>query len=440
MKHYDIGIHCDYFLPMSEGKAEVFRDYFIGIINSKIETVTPFNPEHQNQSTRFIEAKNKVIMPGLVNGHTHLPMTLFRGLADDLPFADWLYKYIIPLEGKLLNPEFVRVGTSLAALESIRFGVTTICDMYFFANIVAEVIDQSGLRGVVCEAVVDFPSPDDKNHEGIAYEMLEKMIAKYKNNDRITACIAPHAPYTCGDETLKKASAFSKKHGIPLHIHVAETENEFKESIEKYKMTPVERLHKLYVTGPNSIFAHCVHLNDFDIEIMTETKTAAIYNPESNMKLSAGVAPIPKLLKAGVKLGIGTDGAASNNDLSIFREMDTGAKLQKLYNNNNTAMTALDCLGLSTLGGATALGLGNQIGSLEAGKFADVIIVDLNYPHMQPIHNIASQLVYSTSGLEVDTVICHGKILLENREFKTLNSDKIYRDVEKYRKIIQSSI
>lgn len=439
MNEFELGIRCDYLLSMANGSSQVGRDYFLGIVGDKIAAVAPW-AEKPWKTKRLIDAKNKVVMPGLINGHTHLAMSLFRGLADDHPFSDWLFNYILPLEAKLVDPAFVRVGTTLAALESIRFGVTTVCDMYFFADIVADVLEHAGLRALVSEAITDFPSPDDKQLNGKKYEIIDKMREKYSQNARIIPCLGPHTPYTCSDETLKTVRTYSEKQGMPIVIHVSETRNEVEESLKKYSKTPVSRLFDLGILAHKTVCAHCVHVTDQDIELMAKSKASAIYNPESNMKLGAGVAPIPKLLRAGVAVGIGTDGAASNNDLSIFREMDSGAKLQKLSHENNAAITAIQILRLATLEGARALNIDQNVGSLEEGKLADIILVDLLYPHMQPVHDIASQLVYSATGMEVDTVICNGKILMENSKMQTLDNHKIYREASQYQSIIQASL
>ncbi|CAK0769355.1 5-methylthioadenosine/S-adenosylhomocysteine deaminase [Gammaproteobacteria bacterium] len=435
----DIGIRCDYFLPMTDGSPELQRDIFLGIRGSQIAEIKPWNPQ-TCQARTWVQARRKVVLPGLINGHTHLAMSLFRGLADDHPFAQWLHETILPLEAALVNAEFVRVGTSLAALECIRMGVTTVNEMYFYTDVVANVLSAAGLRGFVGEAVTDFPSPADRENNGARYRIMEQIHEKYSTHERIQPSIGPHASYTCSDATILKARDFAYKKNLLIHIHVSETQEEVQSCLKSYGKTPVQRLRDLGLMAGKTVFAHGVHLSATDIDCIAETATAVIYNPESNMKLSSGVAPIHQLLERGIRVGIGTDGAASNNDLSLFREMDTGAKLQKLSQGNNTAMTAADALRLATIGGARALGIDQRVGSLEVGKLADVIVVDLNYPHLQPVHNIASLLVYSASGLEVDTVICHGTIILDNGQYQTMDAQKIITEAAYFQERIQEKL
>lgn len=429
---YEIGIRCDYFVGVAGGNAsQVDRDVFLGINGAKIAQVAPWG-KGDWKCTRFIDAKNKVVLPGLINGHTHLPMSLFRGLADDLPFAEWLHNYILPSEAKVVSQEFVKVGTQLSALESIRTGVTTLNDMYFFSDQVADVLDRAGLRGIIAECVSDFPSPDDKANDGTKFKIQDRLYERVKGHARLSAALGPHAPYTCSEDLLKKMHQKAVKNGSLFHIHVSESRGEIEESLKKFNQTPVERLQSLGCLDERTVFAHGVHLKPSEIEILARTKTSVIYNPESNMKLSSGVAPIPAYLAAGVKVGIGTDGAASNNNQILFTEMDTGAKLQKL-SGNNTAMTAPQALSLATWGGAGALGLQDQIGSLEEGKLADLAILDLKHPHLQPVHDVVSQLVYSATGLEVDTVICHGKILMDRGEILGWDLDQVYHEANLWR-------
>ena len=432
-KKFDIAVRCGHLLTMAPGQNTAVKDQLIGIVGTKIEWMgSPSSIEWTAEKT--IDASRKIVMPGLINGHTHLPMSLFRGLADDLPFEEWLHKYILPLEGRLVSPEFVRVGTELAALECIQRGVTTVCDMYYFEDEIADVLDKAGLRALVGETVADFPQPDDKEKKGENYAILERMITKYGREGRIIPTVAPHAPYTCSDETLTQALTFARKHHIPITIHVSETKAEVAASLKQFDMSPVERLQKLGFGEYNRcIYAHCVHLSDKDIAILAKDKTGVVHNPESNMKLGSGTAPVRELLAKGVIMGIGTDGAASNNDLNLFGEMDTACKLQKLAHADNTAMTAIQALRMATEGGAQALGIDAYVGSLEPGKYADLIVVDTDSVNMQPLHNPASQLVYATTGTEVETVICHGKILMEEWNILTLNRRDIFARVNRYR-------
>lgn len=438
--NYDIGIRCGYLLSMSDENGLILKDQFLGIQGAKIASIEPWEEGKQKTAKEFIDARQKIVMPGLVNGHTHLPMSLFRGLADDLPFNEWLHNYILPLEGRLVDRDFIRVGTELSALEMIRMGTTTACDMYFFEEEVAAVLDRAGLRGLLSQTIMDFPTPDKKENAQEPWRILDRLVEKYGRHERLIPCLGPHAPYSCSDDTLKEVLRYQSRTSLPLVMHVSETEFEVKESFKQYSCSPVERLHALGALSDKAIFAHCVHLSEKDIELIVETKTAIVHNPESNMKLGAGAAPIAKYIKKGIRLGLGTDGAASNNNLNMFHEMDTAAKLQKMISGDNTAMSAKQALLMATKWGAEALGIGHLVGTLEVGKLADIITIDLQYPHMQPVHDVVSQLVYSSSGMEVETVICHGKVLLEDGKFCTLDDQKIYSEANDWQSKIQKSL
>ncbi|MEQ1876828.1 MAG: amidohydrolase [Bdellovibrionia bacterium] len=437
MGNFSLGVRAGYLLTMKGGSTAVLRDQFVGISAGTISAVAPWADQ---KAQTFIDARDKVVMPGLINGHTHLPMSLFRGLADDLPFDEWLHGYILPLEGEMVDSEFVRTGTELSALELIRFGVTTVCDSYFFEDVVGDVLDRAGLRGLVSECVSDYPTPDKKNSKTGDYDVLERMLEKFKDHERVQTCIAPHAPYSCSDDTLKKAAAFAGKHGLTQNIHVSETEFEVADSRKKYGKSPVRRLKDLGVLELPCVCAHCVHLDEDDMKIMAETGASAIHNPQSNMKLSAGCAPVPAMLKNKVKVGLGTDGAASNNNLNLFEEMKTAALLQKLSQKSNSALGAAEVLKLATHSGAAALGLGDKLGSLETGKLADLIVVGLDWPHLQPVHDIPSQLAYAATGLEVETVVVQGRVLFEKGEFKTLDRARIFKEASVWRDRIRQEI
>lgn len=385
------------------------------------------------QAAKKIDASRKLVMPGLVNSHCHLPMSFFRGLADDLSFHDWLFKNILPLEARVVNPDFVRIGTRLSLLESIQWGVTTIFDMFYFEEDIADELDKSGIRALAGQSDLDVPTPDNKNQDGSNYKIMDRVVERFKKHPRITPMIAPHAPYTCSDETLKRAVRYSEKHQIPLGIHVSETRQEKDESLKQFGLSPVQRMKHLGVAAPQSIFAHCVHLDDADIKTLADTKTSVAYNPESNMKLGVGSARIVDMLNAGISVGVGTDGCASNNDLNIFREMDVGAKLQKLSNGSPSAITAKQMLKMATLGGAQAMKL-TDVGNLLPGFCADFIILDLERPHLKPVHDLTSLLVYSANGSEVESVCVHGKMIMENRKHTTLEQNQIFEQVAEFRK------
>lgn len=425
---YDIGIHCGYLLPMVQGNTQVLQDQFLAIKQDKIVAIKPWHDADKQQATQFIDASQQLVMPGLINGHTHLPMNLLRGLAEDQPFWQWLHGTILPIEKQFVSPEFVRIGTELAVLELVQAGVTTVCDMFYFEDTVAEVIDKTGLRALLGQTIADFPCPDDPKGNGAAYQILTGMVERYGNHPRITPCIAPHAPYSCSDTTLQKVRQQAERLAVPIMTHVAETREEVLQSLKQYQMSPVERLHRLGLMEGNSIFAHCVHVTEADIELIAETHTSVVHNPNSNMKLSCGIAPLRQLLAQQVNVGIGTDGAASNNSLSIFHEIGVGMKLQKLHD-ADTSLTSKDLLNMATFQGAKVLGLAEQTGSLAVGKQADCIVVDIDLPHWQPLYDIPAALVYSAQGFEVATTICQGRILMKNRQVQTIDTAQLNEEM-----------
>ena len=316
------------------------------------------------RSADTIDARGDVVMPGLVNTHTHAPMVLYRGLADDLAWMDWLQKYIFPAEARTVTPAFVRAGTRLAALEMIRSGTTTYVDMYYFEEEIARATKAAGLRAVLGQTIIQFPVPDAKTpEEGLA--RTERFIREFAKDDLIIPAVAPHAMYTLDAATLKSARQLADREGVPVITHLAETEDEVRTAQEKYQATPVGYLESLGFFGPRTIAAHGVHLTAADIQILEKRRVGISHNPESNMKLASGTAPVPALRKAGVPVGLGTDGAASNNDLDMFEAMRQAALLHKLASKDPRTLPAGDVIGMGTIEGARAIGLDGQIGSLE---------------------------------------------------------------------------
>lgn len=429
---FDLGLRARFLVNPEKNKIKVHEDYFVGISGTQITSVQPYSDNLKLESKEFKELD--VILPGLINGHTHLPMNAFRGIADDLSFQDWLFKKIFPLESKNVNPDMVRIGTWSAMAECIRFGVTTVCDMYYFEDTVADVVDQAGLRGLIGESIVDAPVPDSKTNLQNPWTILEKMAERYKGHDRIVPAIAPHAPYSNSDATYKRVVEFAESENLPIVTHVAETKAEVKEQLKKFKKTPVKRLFDAGIMDQRAIFAHCVHLTSKDIALIKKTKTGCVHNPESNMKLHVGVCPVGELLENGIAIGIGTDSAVSNNNLNLWGEMDMACKLQILTEEDGKALPAEKVLFMATLGGARALGLEKITGSIEVGKRADVIALSLDYPHMQPAYNLVSLLVYATTGLEVTTTICNGRVLMENQVIKTVDMEKLKRELVNFQK------
>jgi 5-methylthioadenosine/S-adenosylhomocysteine deaminase len=385
-----------------------------------------------------VDASGKIIIPGLINGHTHIPMTLFRGLADDLDLQDWLTKYIFPAEAKNVSEEFVRVGTRLGLAEMIRGGTTTYCDMYYFEDAIADETAKAGVRGVLGETLIDFPVADNKtNAEAMAY--VETFVQKWKGNDLIVPAIAPHAPYTVSEEHLKAMRAFSDRTGAPIVTHISETKKEVDDSLKAKGASPVDYLYRIGFLNERVIAAHMVWPSPGEIEILRRTGVGVVHNPQSNMKLASGVAPVPKMIAAGVRVGLGTDGAASNNDLNMWEEMDTAAKLHKVFSGDPKVMSAEEALELATIRGAQALHMEKEIGSIEKGKRADLVIVDRDALNQIPLYNIYSDLVYATKASDVRTVIINGRVVMRDRQLLTLNEAAIKEGARVFRdRVIKS--
>jgi 5-methylthioadenosine/S-adenosylhomocysteine deaminase len=440
VKGFDLGIRADYFLNVSSQKVSVERNRFIGIKGNQIEEVTSAKASQKKDCKRYWDLGGRIVMPGMVNGHVHLPMTLFRGLEDDVSFHTWLFERILPLEAELVSPAFVRDGVELAAWESIRFGVTTLNEMYFFIEEALRVLDRVGLRAIVSQPLAMFPLPEDKLVGLDKFAHVLKMRKRYGLHPRLEVGLGPHAPYSCDDAQLKKVGEMARELGMPIHIHVAETAREVEEHISKHKESPLSRLERLGVLRPRTICAHMVHLSEADRSLLKKSGASVVYNPDSNAKLGSGIAPICDYLKRSIPVGLGTDGAASNNDLSLFGAMDLGAKLQKLAAGDPSAYKAESALYSATLGGATALGWQDRIGSIEAGKRADLVVMDLNQPHLNPRNDLVSHLVYAAQGLEVTSVIVDGKVLMEDRNMKTVDPSAISRKAERWRSQIQKAL
>jgi 5-methylthioadenosine/S-adenosylhomocysteine deaminase len=390
-------------------------------------------------AARIINAQGKVVMPGLINTHTHVPMVLFRGIADDLLLMEWLQKYIFPAEAKNVDEQFVRWGTRLGCLEMILGGTTTYVDMYYFEDAIAEETARAGMRGVLGETLIDFPAPDNKTWDaGIAY--TEKFATKWKGHALITPAIAPHAAYTVSTDHLKQAHSFSERFGIPLVIHAAEDPAEVKTIQERYGSSTVAYLERIGLLDARVIAAHMIWPTTVDIGTLAKRRVGVAHCPQSNMKLAGGAAPVPQMLKAGVAVGLGTDGAASNNDLNLWEEMDTAAKLHKLISKDPTVINAREALEMATIGGARAIHQDKEIGSLEAGKRADLIIVGMDSIHQIPLYNVLSQLVYATKATDVETVIINGKVVMQNRRVLTIDERSVRAKAIEYRDRIRRSV
>jgi 5-methylthioadenosine/S-adenosylhomocysteine deaminase len=391
------------------------------------------------RARRVISARGMIILPGLINTHNHAPMTLFRGIADDMKLDVWLDKHIFPLESKNVTREFVKWGTALACLEMIRSGTTTYADMYYFEDQVAEVTASAGMRGVLGETIIQLPAPDSRTAaEGLAY--AARFIERWKSHPLITPAVAPHAPYSTTADSLTASKRLADQHGVPAMIHVSETQDEEKQIRERQGMSATRWLESLDFLGPNVLFNHGVWLGEEDLAILRKHGVTVSHNPESNMKLASGTAPVSRMLSLGIAVGLGTDGAASNNNLDMFEVMDFAAKLHKLATMDPTVLPAAQVLEMATIGGAKALQLDREIGSLEKGKKADIILVDTGKAHLQPMFNVYSQLVYAAKGSDVRTSIINGKIVMVDRKVLTLNEAQILQKAKEYRNRIEVSI
>jgi len=421
MQQLDIIIKNGIILTL-DSKNSILENGFLCIRGDSIFKIGTGNPT-SFKAEKIIDAEGGLILPGLVNCHTHAAMSLFRGLADDLPLMEWLNNYIFPAESKM-DAEFVYTGTLLALAEMIMSGTTTFCDMYLFEEEVAKAARKAGVRCLVGEVLYDFPSPNyGPVEKGLEY--TESLIQKWTNDPIVSIAVEPHSLFTCSPELLTASNELALKYNVPLIIHVAETLTEVAEIKEKYGKTPVMYLDSLGLLGPHLIADHCVHLEGPDIKTMAVHKVNIVHNPESNMKLASGIAPVPEMLSQGLTVGLGTDGCASNNNLDLFSEMDTAAKLHKVNTLNPTVMDALSVLKMATSQGARALGLQDITGSLEVGKKADVIVIDTHKPHLTPMYNPTSHLVYAARGNDVRHSIINGQPVMEDRKLLTLDLAEI---------------
>ncbi len=421
-------------------KREIIENGAIAITNGKIDLMgTRRTVERNSRAKRVINATGKVIIPGLINAHTHIPMVLFRGISDDLDLNDWLTKFIFPAEAKNVNEQFVRAGTRLGLAEMIRGGTTTYCDMYYFEDAIAEETKKAGVRGVLGETIIQFPVPDNKTPaEAIAY--TERFIKKWKGDPLIVAAAAPHAPYTVSTADLKAIRAQSDRFNSPVLIHIAETKKERDDIFTQYGKTPVAYLDSIGFLSNRTIAAHSVWVTDAEMDIYKSRGVGTVHCPQSNMKLASGVSPVPAMLEKDLPVGLGTDGAASNNDLNMWEEMDTAAKLHKLISNDPKTLPAQQVFEMATIRGARSLHLDKMIGSLETGKRADIAIIDVDGLHQTPSYNVYSTLVYSTKSTDVRTVVINGRIVMLNRRLLTLNENVIKKDANAYRKKIIESL
>jgi len=388
---------------------------------------------------KTIDARGTLVLPGMINGHAHAAMSLFRGVAEDHSLDDWLQRYIFPAEARNVTEDFVFWGTRLGVLEMLRGGVTTYADMYYFEDVVARVTKEAGMRGVLGETILDFAAPDHKT-PAAALAYTQKYIERWKGDPLITPAIAPHSIYTLSTETLKSTAALARANGAPILMHIAEAPFESELSRAKHGGSPVNYLERIGLLGADVVGAHCVWVDATDISTLLRRGVGTVHNPSSNMKLASGVMPVVDLLTAGVPVGLATDSAASNNNQDLFQEMNVAAKLQKVTRMDPRALPARQVVEMATIGGARALHLDKQIGSLEVGKQADVVLIGTGATHSTPMYNVYSQLVYALNAHDVLTVVIAGKIVMEVRVMMTMDKPAILAKAHEYQRKVAASL
>ena len=418
--------------------------YDDGAVAVKGDTILAIGPSAEiaanYKGSATIDARGKLVMPGFINGHTHVPMTLFRGLHDDVTLDDWLHKYIFPAEAKNVTEDFVRWGTRLAAAEQIRSGVTTFADMYYFEDAVAEETKAAGMRGVLGETWIDFPAPDNKN-EAEMLRYTETFLKKWNGDPLIHAAVAPHSIYTCSRKTLEDASALARTYRAPILIHVAEMKKEWDDSEKQNGMSPVQFLDKVGIMGPDVVAAHCIFVDDADRKILALRQVGCVHNPSSNMMLASGVSPVPEMRAAGVAVGLGTDGpAGSNNDLDLMEEIDLAAKLAKITKMDPLSLNAKAVVEMATIEGARALHMEKEVGSLESGKKADLVVIGLDGPNAVPMYDVYAQLAYALKGNDVETVVIAGRVVMRDHKLLTVKEDEVVQKARQYGKRVAASL
>ena len=392
-----------------------------------IETGDATDLAQKYPAAQMLATEHGLIMPGLVNTHSHAAMACFRSLADDLPLMQWLQEYIFPVEAKLTG-DMVYRATLLSLAEMIKSGTTSFCDMYLFAKDVARATQESGMRAWIGEVLYDFPSPN-YGEVSAGFEYVEELFTLYDNNPLINITVDPHSIYTCSPDLLKNLKSMAEKHNALYIIHLSENEEEVKGSKERFGASPVLYLENLGLLDSGVVADHCVMLTDEEIKLLAQREVKIVHCPESNMKLASGIAPVQQMITAGISVGLGTDGSASNNDVDMFGEMNSAAKLHKVNTLDPTALPAETVLDMATMGGARVLGAEKEIGSLEPGKKADLIVLDMNQPHLTPLYNIPSHMVYAARGADVVHSVINGKVVMQNREIRTLDERAILADM-----------
>jgi 5-methylthioadenosine/S-adenosylhomocysteine deaminase len=396
--------------------------------------------DRQYHARQRLDRPDAIIAPGFIDTHTHAPMSLFRGIADDKRLQDWLEHYIFPAEARNVDAEFVRWGTRLACLEMARYGTTTFTDMYYFEDTLAETAREAGLRGVLGETIIGFPAPDYKT-PAAALAATERYIQRFRNDPLIVPAVAPHSVYTTTGEVLKASRALATKYDVPLLIHLSETRKENSDLLAARNMTPTALLESLGVLDGRTLAAHGVWLDDNDLEILARHHVGLAHCPTSNTKLASGIARVLDILRRGMNMGLGTDGFAGSNDSAdLMQEMALASKLQKVTSLDPEALPAGQSLEMATIIGARALGLDKQIGSLEAGKLADMIAISLDTPHATPIYNPYSLLVYSLKATDVSDVMVNGRQIVRDRRMLTLDAHQVMIKAAEYRRRVSDSL
>lgn len=437
MQQVDTIIDAGWVIPV-EPSNTILENHSLVIDHGRIINILPSSDAaSQYESSQHQKLTGHALIPGFINTHTHAAMTLLRGLADDLPLMSWLQEHIWPAEAEFVNEEFVYTGTQLAMAEMLRCGTTCFNDMYFFPDHTARAANSAGMRATIGMILIDFPTAWAQNSD----EYLEKGLAlhdEYRNHPLINTALAPHAPYTVSDEPLQRALMYADELNIPIHMHIHETEDEINGEQAKTAQRPLARLHSLGLLSPRLLAVHMTQLNDDEIKLIGETGVNVVHCPESNLKLASGFSPIGSLQAAGVNLALGTDGAASNNDLDMLSEMRTAAQLAKAVSGDASTLPAHKALEMATLGGARALGIEDEVGSLTIGKAADITAIDLGQVESQPVYHAISQIVYTASRHQVTDVWVAGKQLLKSRQLTTLNSEELIEQAQQWRDKIKS--
>ena len=436
---YDLIIHNGTIVTLN-ATFDIIENGILCINDGKIAKLATLDDGTSPPAAKdVIDAGGGIIMPGLINTHTHLPMTLFRGLADDLPLDTWLNEIIFPAESKHVTPDTVRWASLLACAEMLMAGTTTCCDGYFFEDDVARAVNESGLRAILGQGVIDYPAPGVPDPaENI--KTATDFVKRWENSSAlIRPSIFCHAAYTCSAETLMRAKAAARDMGVLFQIHAAETKNEYDQFLSEHQLTPIQYLDKLGILDQNTLLVHCVWLDDADMKIIAGRKSKVSHNPGSNMKLASGIASIEKMADYGISVGLGTDGCASNNNLDLFQEMDLAAKLHKAKTLNPTVLDARTVLKMATIDAAGVIGLDQMIGSLETGKQADLVVIELRSPHMVPMYHPESHIVYAAKGSDVRDVMVAGNILVRKKKLLAMDMDEIIQNVNEIAVDIRAS-